>query len=190
MRRSWNWRSRSCRRWGRSWGSTRLRNVRRWRTRITTRLSSRRFRWTSTGYRCTRSWRYRTCWRPQGWVQAVSVPGAGDTGPTGDHRGEYRLQVYQELDKQDLLETTEVSTDYRCTRSWTYRTYWIPQRWIQATCVPGAGHTRPTEDHRGEYRLQVYQKLDIQNLPEITGVSTGCKCTRSWRYITMQAHKV
>ena len=30
---------------------------------------------------------------------------------------EYRLQVYQELEIQDLLETTGVSTGYRCTRS-------------------------------------------------------------------------
>ena len=40
---------------------------------------------------------------------------------------EYRLQVYQELEIQDLLETTGVSTDYRCTRSWRYRIYWRPQ---------------------------------------------------------------
>ena len=107
----------------------------------------------STGCKCTRSWRYRTYWRPQGWVQAVSVPGAGDAGPTGDHRGEYRLQVYQELDKQDLLETTEVSTGYMCTRSWTYKTYWRPQRWVQTVSVPGAGDAGPIGDHRGEYRL-------------------------------------
>ena len=40
---------------------------------------------------------------------------------------EYRLQVYQELEIQDLLETTGVSTGYRCTRSWRYRNCWRPQ---------------------------------------------------------------
>ena len=188
----------------------------------------------STGCRSSRSWRYRTFWRPQGWVQATGVPGAGDTGPSGDHRGEYRLrilrswryrtsgdqagevrgywrprqavenwrittryqtqekihrgeyrlQVYQELEIQDLLETTGVSTDCRCTRGWRYRTCCRPQGWVQTAGVPGAGDTGPAGDHRGEYRLQVYQELEIQDLLETTGVSTGCRCTRSWRYRT------
>ena len=40
---------------------------------------------------------------------------------------EYRLQVYQELEIEDLLETTGVSTDCRCTRGWRYRTCCRPQ---------------------------------------------------------------
>ena len=42
---------------------------------------------------------------------------------------EYRLQVYQELEIQDLLEATGVST---------------------AAGVPGAGDTGPTGGHKGE----------------------------------------
>ena len=40
---------------------------------------------------------------------------------------EYRLQVYQELEIQDLLEATGVSTASRFTRNWRYRTCWRAQ---------------------------------------------------------------
>ena len=58
---------------------------------------------------------------------AAGPPRAGDTGLAGGHRGEYRLQVYQELEIQDLLETTGVSRGSWSTRRWRYRTCWRPQ---------------------------------------------------------------
>ena len=93
--------------------------------------------------------------------------------------GEYRLQVYQELEIQDLLEATGVSTDCKCTRSWRYRTCCRPHGRYRLQVYQELEIQDLLEATGGKYRLQVYQELEIQDLLEATVVSTASRCTRS-----------